>query len=159
MIQQPTNEAILPEEVAKAVTAARNNVTLMNAEHARLQELIGTQQYQLVEIGKQIEEKGGRLALMADEIVAHEKQLSDLQAQVSIAQEDMQKAKVENEKATTDTIARLNVTVEKEQQIAQKEADLAVRSGELDKRSSAIDTREQAIAEREQKHKDFVATL
>lgn len=126
MINSSSPSIPLPEDIINATEAARNNVSILEAESGRFERLISSQKRELVSI------EGQKADLL--------KQVDDLKASIEVLVEDLS---TKNTERTT----LLGDISEMEKELQDKRAEFALRSKELDERENDIDKAESKLQE------------
>lgn len=159
MMNIPQEDVVLPKEVQQSINRARDNVTILEAEQARLEGLVVSLRYTVGEIHKEhsaavtdLESVRSVMLQLESERVLLMNEVEELHKSVETAKKDFLSAK-ESSQFLLDE-AHIQVT-EAERILAEahQKMDLAVS------REGAVVSREIAVADKENKIRVFTQNL
>ncbi len=134
MIQQPS-AVPTTEDVQKALEAARNNVTVLEAEAVRLDRLIGSQKRDLIaqegakrDLEDLITVAEGKLAILETQIDSSEQSLIEVNKQVDVASQLYTDTTERTQALSHDLDGREAAVAGREMRLAEAEADLKQRT-------------------------------
>jgi chromosome segregation ATPase len=159
MINTPSENPNIPENLKKAIENSRNVITINEVEAQRLGQLSRSLEYTIGEQNKEILEKKGfieelskKLTDLSDKIMANSSKI-DLQGGVIKENEEI----LRSLKTTQETI-NLEL-LEREKKIQNEEERLSILGKELKVMESSIEEREEILNNKERKLKDFIKEL
>lgn len=155
MIDQPSSVPI-DAEILKAQEAARNNVTILEAESVRLDRLIGSQKRELIgqegakrDIEDQITLVEGKLAILEAQLESSEQSYADVIGQLNAANEFYTDTQKRTEALSRGLDEREAAVTERENSVTMAESDLKQREDAFtsvrDHHYAQIDRIKQAI--------------
>jgi len=158
-ITVPEDKIELPEKLQRAISAAENTVSLLDAEAGRLKLLISSQKNELVGLATQ-------KASLDSEIEELRIKKGQLREENSILQEDVYKSQKDLDDLIRKNKENEGVLTLKERDVAQREvlcSDLEKVIGEkeqaVSRREAEVATKEESIQLREEKIKKVLAQL
>lgn len=159
MINQPSPDVTLPEDLKRAIEDSRNIVSVNEAEALRLRELALSSQYSVNELQKTKKDLDDAVLILTEsketlknDVVALQNEIKELQDEKSAVSKSLQ-----DEKQAKDDF--LNGLSAKEAEITSKEAEITAKTEELSKKATELEAKSKELEEQEQKIKVFADSL
>lgn len=153
MLEIPTSTP-LPEDVVTAIEAARNRVSLLEAEAGRFERLISSQKRELTTLDGSISDLQAQVELITSMKEAVSKEVTDLENQKASLEKDLKStnASIKNSKAEIDSQRqeineRLSVLEIKEATVLATESALVERSNILAVSEESIKNKKEILAQ------------
>jgi len=124
----------LPDEIAQAVTNARNNVSLLEAESQRLIKLTEGEKANLVKITEEKVSHETAIISLKKDVEAGVNALATVRSQIVIAEGDLLNAKTSLQNTNDEIEAKRASTVLKQQELDKREASVASLEAILNER-------------------------
>lgn len=159
MITSPQNDIPLPEDIKKKYDAAKNAVTMAEAEVARLRDLRISEEVTIVELNKQIKYAEEQHNEIAKKLASLKDKIAENAEKITLQKTEIDSNQTKIEESANILIERENACAEKELAQKNKRIDLDLHEAFLKERMTTIIGKEVAVAAREKKLKEFSETI
>ena len=149
---QPENNIKLPEDVQKAVDAARDNVTVLQAEAARLGRIKQGLDRNIVTAQGALKDTETKIEVATEKLETVKKETATAQAALNEANQDLSTAQKQMEADT-------KAMKEKSEELAKTKEEIDNKFKELDAKDKDLKKREKDLSEREDAHEAKVRKL
>lgn len=158
-VSQPQADITLPENLQNEINAAKNSITVHNAEIMRLKGIETSLEYQVVELNKQVNELTTNVEKQTDDFIAGNMKLDRVKTSLDEAQkalDDVQEKITAKRKELADIEDNQRA---RESKIVSDTDMLDLALVDLKRRENTVQAREDAVLVRENKIKAFISSL
>lgn len=157
MITTPNNDIPMPADIQASYDAAKNAVTLAEAEVVRLRDLRVAEETTIIELNKQIAYAKEQTDSLQKTIDTSNAELTNLLDQVISARAEIETMRVQKDELTNSLTERENICATKESDVNSRELSVALREASLNEREVLLEDRESNVNTKSDKLKTFLA--